>query len=191
MTIFILILLLTCGVPNALAIAAFGGVMDLLPYIGIVLTMLPAVLAALAKGPAIAVTVFVLLFFYEEFEGRILIPFVYGRALRLPSSVVFFSLIAGSALAGVVGALLALPIAAAVLMLVQELRLELPGEAAQPEDINQRRKEDRTEREYERRTSSMPAEAAAAVAVEISREQKKETQRAEKSKSLPEAEEVK
>ena len=47
---FILALLLACRVPNALAIAAFGGVMDLLPYIGIILTMAPAVLAATVKG---------------------------------------------------------------------------------------------------------------------------------------------
>lgn len=169
MTTFILVLLLICRVPNALAIAGFGGLMDLLPYIGIVLTMVPAVLAALAKGPAIAATVFVFLFIYEEFEGRVLIPWVYGKALRLPSSVVFFSLIAGYALAGIIGALLALPIAAAVLMLIDEMRVELPGETVQPEDVAEMRKEDRTEKEYEARAQNLPVEKAAAVAVEIAK----------------------
>lgn len=172
MTAFIFVLLLVCRVPNALAIAGFGGLMDLLPYIGIVLTMVPAVLAAMAKGPAIAATVFVFLFIYEEFEGRILIPWVYGRALRLPSSVVFFSLIAGYALAGIVGALLALPIAAAALMLIDEMRVELPGETVQPEDIAEMRKEDRTEKEYEQRAQNLPIEKAAAVAVQIAKAEK-------------------
>ena len=170
---FILGLLLACGVPNALAIAVFGGVMDLLPYIGIFLTMGPAVLAAWEQGPAVAGLVFVLMLAYEELESRVLVPLVYGRALRLPSSVVFFSLIVGTTLAGLVGALLALPLAAAVLMLVEELRVELPGEAVQPADIAQQRADDRSEQEYERRAESMPADQAAAIAVEITSERKK------------------
>ena len=170
---FILVLLLACGVPNAMAIALFGGVMDLLPYIGIFLTMGPAVLAAYGQGPVIAGTVFVLMLAYEELESRVLVPLVYGRALRLPSSVVFFSLIVGTALAGLVGALLALPLAAAGLMLVEELRVELPGEAVQPEDLAQQRADDRGEMDYERRAEGMPADQAAAIAVEIAGERKK------------------
>ena len=180
---FILVLLLACGVPHALAIAVFGGVMDLLPYIGIFLTMGPAVLAAWMQGPAIGVVVFACLLGYEELENRVLIPLVYGRALRLPSSVVFFSLLVGTTLAGIAGALLALPIAAAVVMLIEELRLELPGERMQPEDIAQRRKDDRTEQEYERRAESLPAEQAAAVAVEISVDRKKSEVAAEKAEA--------
>ncbi len=180
---FIFVLLLACHVPNALAIALFGGVMDLLPYIGIFLTMGPAVIAAALEGPTRAIIVFALMLLYEEFESRVLVPMVYGRALRLPSSVVFFSLIVGTTLAGIVGALLALPIAAAVLMLVEELRVELPGEATQPEDIEQERKDHHTEREYERRAESLPAEEAAAVAVEIAHERKKEEGEAEKEEA--------
>ena len=120
--------------------------------------------------------VFVLLFAYEELESRVLVPIVYGRALRLPSSVVFFALLLGTALAGIVGALLALPLASAVLMLIEELRVELPGETMQAKDLERRkrREDDRTEQEYERRSESMSAEQAAAIAVEISGERKKE-----------------
>ena len=181
---FILVLLLVCRVPNALAIAVFGGVMDLLPYIGIFLTMGPAVLAALVKGPAIAGVVFALMLAYEELESRVLVPLVYGRALRLPSSVVLFSLILGTTLAGIVGALLALPLAAAVLMLVEELRVDLPGETMQPEDHAQLRADDRGEQEYERRAENMPAHQAAAIAVEISGNRKKEEVAADKAQTV-------
>lgn len=181
MAVFIFLLLVVCHVPNPLPIAAFGGIMDLLPYIGIILTMAPAVLAAWAVSPGVAATVFVLLFAYEEFEGRILIPLVYGRALRLPSSVVFFALILGSALGGIIGALLALPAAAAVLMFIEDLHVPLPGEALQTEDILEERKEAETESEYERRARRLSAEKAAAVAVEISEERKEEEREAEKS----------
>ena len=177
---FILVLLLVCRVPNALALAAFGGLMDLLPYLGVFLTMAPAVLAAWMQGPVVAVVVFSFMLAYEELESRVLVPIVYGRALRLPPSVVFFSLIVGVTLAGVAGALLALPIAAAVLMLVEELRVELPGETVQPEDIEQRRKDDHTEREYHLRADSMPAAKAAVVATEISDARKKADVAAEK-----------
>ncbi|MSU71020.1 MAG: AI-2E family transporter [Opitutus sp.] len=87
--VFILVLLLICRVPNALAIAVFGGVMDVLPYVGPLLTVAPSVIAAYAVGPAVTVTVLRLLLLYEEFESRVLVPLVYGRALRLPSSSVF------------------------------------------------------------------------------------------------------
>ncbi len=173
-SVFILGLLLACGVPNALTLAVFGGLMDLLPYIGLFLTMVLIVPAAWMQGPAVAATVLVMMFIYEEFESRVLVPLVYGRALRLPSSVVFFSLIVGTAIGGIVGALLALPLAAAALMLVEELRVELPGEAMRPEDLAQRREDTRTEREYERRAESMPAGEAAAVAVEMVEKQKEE-----------------
>jgi putative heme transporter len=186
MMVFILILLLACGVPNALALAVFGGVMDVLPYIGAFLTTAPVVVAAYTVSPGIALLVFVLMCAYQEFESRILLPVVYGRALRLPSSVVFFSLIVGGTLGGIVGALLALPMAAALLMLIEELRVELPGETVQPEDVAVRRKDEREEREYVRRTEHEPAEAASAIAVEITRDRKDEetAEKAEKKDEL-------
>ena len=174
MTVFTFILLAVCGVPNALAIAVFGGIADVLPYIGIFLTIGPAVVAALGQGPTVTVLVLVLMLAYEEFESRVLVPVVYGRALRLPSSVVLFSLIAGATLLGIMGALLALPVAAAILMLIEELRVELPGETELSEDAELRKRDDRGEQEYERRTEGMPAEQAAAVAVEMSNDRRKE-----------------
>jgi predicted PurR-regulated permease PerM len=174
MAVFTFILLTVCGVPNALAIAVFGGIADVLPYIGIFLTICPAVVAALAQGPTVTVLVLVLMLAYEEFESRVLVPVVYGRSLRLPSSVVLFSLIAGATLLGIVGALLALPVAAAILMLIEELRVELPGETELSEDAELRKRDDRGEQEYERRTEGMPVEQAAAIAVEMSNDRKKE-----------------
>ena len=186
MALFIFGLLVLCHVPNALAIAVFGGVMDVLPYVGIFLTMGPAVLAAYGQGPAIALTVFLLLLAYEEFESRVLVPVVYGRALRLPSSIIFFALLVGAALGGIIGALLALPIAAAIVMLLDELRVELPGETILPEDVEVRRKDAVEELEYEARAESAPTQEAAAIAVEIARERKEEEKAEEKAEEAVE-----
>ncbi|MFZ6658110.1 AI-2E family transporter [Undibacterium sp. TJN19] len=172
MAVFLFILLSACGVPNALAIAAFGGIVDVLPFVGIFLTMVPAVLAALAVGGVAATVVCILLLCYEEFESRILIPIVYGRSLRLPSSIVLFALIAGGTLYGIGGALLALPVAATLLMLVDELKVELPGESAQAKDLAVQMDDIVGEAEYLRRTDGMTAEAAAGIALEISEDRK-------------------
>lgn len=176
MAIFVFILLTACGASNALAIAVFAGVADVLPYIGALLSVGAAVAAALSRGPDIILVVLVLMLCYETFENRVLVPRIYGRALRLPSSVILFSLLAGSVLLGVVGALLALPVAAAVLMLIEELRVELPGQQEQAADVETRERDDRGEEEYERRAEGMPAEQAAAIAVEISSDRHKEEQ---------------
>ena len=173
MAVFMLVLLTACGIPNALVIAVFGGLADVLPYIGIFITMGPAVAAALPFGAVITLVVFLLMLAYEEFESRVLVPIVYGRALRMPSSVVLFSLIAGATLFGIIGALLALPVAATILMLIDKLRVELPGETEQAGDAEIRKKDEHSEREYTRRSEGMPAEEASAIAVEMAGVRKK------------------
>jgi len=105
MALFTFVLLTACGVENALAFAVFAGLADVLPYIGPLLSVAPAFLAALPHGPAVAAVVLVLMVAYEEFESRVVIPRVYGRALRLPSSVVLFAVLAGGTLMGMLGAL--------------------------------------------------------------------------------------
>jgi len=174
MGLFLFILLVACGIPNALALAVFGGIADVLPFVGLFMTMVPVVLVALAEGPVITVIVLVALLCYGQFENRILFPVVYGRALRLPSSVVFFSLLTGGILYGIAGALLALPIAATIFMLIDELRVELPGEQAQAGSVELKERDMYNETEYERRTEGMPAEEASAIALEITDQRKHE-----------------
>jgi putative heme transporter len=75
-------------------------------------------------------------------------------------------------LMGIVGALLALPAAAAVRMLIEELRVDLPGEEVH--DTQLRARDERAEEEYERRAEGVPAVQAAGIAVEISEERREE-----------------
>ncbi len=184
MSVFTFVLLTACGVENALALAVFAGLADVLPYIGALLSVGPAFLAALPRGPFVAAVVLVLMLAYEEFESRVLVPRIYGRALRLPSSIVLFALLAGGTLMGIVGALLALPVAAMVMMLIEELRVELPGEQEQTADTQVREADERGEDEYERRTEGVGAVEAAAIAVEISQDRREDERR------LPETDEA-
>ncbi|MBK6404425.1 MAG: AI-2E family transporter [Holophagales bacterium] len=181
MSVFTFVLLKACGVENALALAVFAGLADVLPYIGPLLSVGPAVLAAFPRGPVIVVVVLVAMSAYEEFESRVLIPRIYGRALRLPSSVVLFALLAGGTLMGILGALLALPVAATVMMLVEELRVDLPGEQERPADTSLREGDERAEEEYERRTHGVGARQAAGIAAEISQDRRNEDRRPEEA----------
>ena len=174
MALFVFVLLKSCGIPNALAIAVFTGLADVLPYIGALLAVGAAAAAALSSGPATTAVVLVLMLIYKQFETAVLVPRIYGRVLRLPSSVILISLLAGGVLLGIVGAFLALPVAAALLMLIEELRVELPGQQEQAGDVEIRERDDRGEAEYERRAEGMPAEQAAAIAIEISSDRHKE-----------------
>jgi len=133
-----------------------------------------AVAAALSRGPVVVIVVLMLMLTYKGIENRLIVPLIYGRSLRLPSSVILFSLLAGTVLFGIPGALLSLPVAAAVLMLIEELRVELPGQQEQTEDVETRVRDARGEEEYERRAEGMPAEQAAAIAVAISSDRQKE-----------------
>ena len=76
---------------------------------------LPALAVSLTAG-AVVVGAMIL---YQQFEDRVLIPRVYGATLRLPTIAVVLAILAGAELLGVVGALLALPVAAAVRLTVE------------------------------------------------------------------------
>ena len=171
---FTFILLVACGVPNALAVAIFAGAADVLPYLGALLTVGAAAAAAYPSGSIVLTIVTVLMLLYEEFESRFIMPKVYGRELRLPSPVILLSLLTGGVLMGVTGAVLALPLAAAGLMLIEELRVELPGQQAQAEDVELMKRDHFNEEEYVRRAEGLSAEMASRIAVEISVDRQKE-----------------
>jgi putative heme transporter len=157
-------------VPSAIAIATFAGIADILPYVGSFLACGPAVLAALSHSATSAIVVLVVLAAYQEFESRVIVPQLYGKVLRLPAAVIMVSLLIGGKLLGIVGALLALPIAAGIRMMVSELRVELPGENG--ERAGERAHDAEAEREFERRSAGVSATRAAAIAMDIAEEQR-------------------
>lgn len=172
MTVFSFILLTVFQVPSALALAVFAGLADVLPYIGPTLSIAPMAGAAVASvGLGSMLVIVAIMVAYEEFESRFLIPRIYGQTLRLPSSMVLLALLVGGTLMGIIGALLALPIAAAISMVVEELRVDLPGDAT--DDSAERAQDAREERVYALTTEGEPPEEAAAVAVEMAEERLK------------------
>jgi predicted PurR-regulated permease PerM len=170
MAVFTFAVLTIAGVHNALALALFAGVADVLPYIGALLACGPAALAALSQGTTVALVVLVVLAVYQEFESRVIVPRVYGKVLRLPPASVMIALLVGGKLLGILGALLALPIAAGIRMVIAELRVELPGEEL--DDPELRARDAQAEAQFAERAAGHPAVAAAPNATEIAEERR-------------------
>ncbi len=166
--LFTFALLESTRVPNALALATFAALTDVIPFVGGLLATTPAVLVALSRGTAVATIVLIAMIGYQELESRVLVPRVYGQALRLSSAVVVIALLVGGKVGGMIGALLALPIAAALRMLAEELRLDLPGDDT--DDPHLRARDARAERAYAREAAGASPAEAAAVATEIAHE---------------------
>lgn len=166
--LFTFALLEIARVPNALALATFAALTDVIPFVGGLLATTPAVLVALSRGTPVATIVLLAMIGYQEFESRVIVPRIYGQALRLSSAVVVIALLVGGKVGGIIGALLALPIAAALRMLVEELRVDLPGDDT--DDPSLRARDARAERAYARETAGASPAEAAAVATEIAHE---------------------
>jgi len=160
--IFTFLLLVICQVPNALSLALFAALADVIPFVGGFLAAAPAILSALPRGLPVASVVLFALFIYMEFESRILVPKVYGHVLRLSPTAVLLALLAGGTLLGVMGALLALPIAAGLQMILEELRVEMPGDDS--DDRSARARNAKTEATYERMSAGSTAPEAGQIA---------------------------
>ncbi|HTL55958.1 MAG TPA: AI-2E family transporter [Candidatus Limnocylindrales bacterium] len=100
-------------VPTALLLAVLAGVFDILPMIGIILAVLPAALMGLTVSPATAGLVLLCYGAYHLLEDYLIIPKVYGKKLKLSNLAVLLAFTVGGVLAGVVGAVAALPLVAA------------------------------------------------------------------------------
>ena len=160
--VFTFLLLVIFKVPNALSLALFAALVDVIPFIGGLLATAPAVLSALSRGLPVGIVVLVVMFVYQEIESRILVPRVYGRVLRLSPTTVVLALLAGGILHGVVGALLAIPIAAGLQMMLQELRVEMPGDDS--DDRLAHARDAKTEATYERMSAGATAPEAGQMA---------------------------
>jgi predicted PurR-regulated permease PerM len=107
----VFLVLTILGLPYAVPLALLVAILDLLPLVGATLGAIVVVLVGVFFSPvkgAIALTYFIV---YQQIENNVLQPLVYGRSVRLHPLVVFLAVLAGSQLLGILGALLAIPVA--------------------------------------------------------------------------------
>ncbi len=113
--------LLVLGVPFALLLAVVAAVGELIPMLGPILAAVPAVIVATFKSPLLGLLTVGLYILIQQLENHIVVPQVMRRAVDLPPVIVIVALLMGSEVLGVVGAILALPVAAALSVFVSEL----------------------------------------------------------------------
>jgi predicted PurR-regulated permease PerM len=111
-TIYVFAVLSLLHVPAALLLSILAGVFDILPILGFVISTLPAFLLALSVSPQTAFIVLGLYVLFHMLEIYLIVPWVYGKSLRLSTLTVLLGLLAGTLLAGIPGALAALPVIA-------------------------------------------------------------------------------
>jgi predicted PurR-regulated permease PerM len=126
------------GVPLALPLGVIVFLGAFVPVVGAVLTGLLAVLVALvANGPFIAIAVLGVVIAVNQLEAHVMQPFLLGRAVSVHPLAVILAIAAGASLAGIVGALFAVPVAAVANTMISSLAGgpdEDPGEAIARED---------------------------------------------------------
>ena len=114
------------GVPSAVLLGLIAGLCEALPIIGPLLGAVPAILVALTVSPQLALLVVGIYVVLQFLEGNVLVPMVMRNTVGLSPFLVLVSLLVGSSIGGPVGALLAVPVAAAV---------EIVLEGAQDRDV--------------------------------------------------------
>jgi predicted PurR-regulated permease PerM len=97
----------------AVLLSIIAGILELLPIIGPIIAAIPAVLLALTGGIDAAIAAVVLYTVIQQLENNLLVPKIQGDAVELHPSAVMLALVIGGAIAGLLGAILALPITAA------------------------------------------------------------------------------
>lgn len=110
------------GVNNALLLSVVAAVAELIPLLGPWIAAIPAVAVAFTQSPLTALLTIIAYIIIQQLESNLLAPRIMGRAVRLHPLAVILALLAGASLFGVIGALIAVPVAAAVSVLLDEAR---------------------------------------------------------------------
>jgi predicted PurR-regulated permease PerM len=116
-----LVLLLILGISYAVLLAVLVALLDLVPVIGSILGGL--VVAAVALGTSVTAGIATVIFFvaYRLVEDYLLLPRIIGRTVNVPALVTLVAVVLGAALLGPVGAIVAIPLAAAALLILREV----------------------------------------------------------------------
>lgn len=132
--VFAFVALVIIGVPFPAAMAMWVAIADLIPTVGATLGAVVAVIVAAFSSWGDAVATLSYFIVYQQVENYVIAPRVMKKAVDLSPAAVIISVLIGASLGGLAGALLALPLAAAIKVIVREIwllgRIEIPGPGA-------------------------------------------------------------
>jgi predicted PurR-regulated permease PerM len=109
------------GVPYAGLIAVFVGFADLIPLVGATLGAIVAAIAGFAHSTTAGIVVIVFFIVYQQVENHLLQPLIFARTVKLNPLTVLIAILLAAELAGILGALLAIPVAGMVQVIVRDV----------------------------------------------------------------------
>ncbi|MCB0026512.1 MAG: AI-2E family transporter [Anaerolineales bacterium] len=112
--ILALVAYLLIGLPNALILAAFAGLMEAIPIVGPFLGAIPAMMIGLSASPTAAIWVLVATGIIQQLENSFLVPHIMKRALGISPLVALLSLLGFGTFFGILGAIISIPMAAVI-----------------------------------------------------------------------------
>ncbi len=118
---FGLVFMSIAGVPYALVLATFGFVLALIPLVGSVSGMILNVLVALTVSPTLAIVTLIYYLIYTQTEAYVITPRIMNKAVAVPGAVVVVAALIGGTLLGILGALVAIPAAASVILIIRQV----------------------------------------------------------------------
>jgi predicted PurR-regulated permease PerM len=116
------VVLLIMGVPYAVALGLIVAILDLIPLAGATIAAILIGLVAFLHSIPAGIVVVIFFVVYQQVENHILQPVIYGRTVQLSPLAVLISILIGAELAGILGALAAIPIAGSIQVLILDWR---------------------------------------------------------------------
>lgn len=111
-------------IPYALPLALIAGIFEIVPIVGPIIAAIPAVLVALTIAPVMALATAALFFIIQQLENNLIVPMIMSKVIGLQPPIVIIALLVGAKLAGIGGALLAIPIIVVAKIVFQEFLQE-------------------------------------------------------------------
>jgi len=115
------IFMLIVGLPYAGVLAAISFLLALIPLVGSLTAATIITLVALGQNPGLALIVAIYYLIYMQIEAYVVSPRVMSKAVSVPGAVVVVAALAGGTLLGVLGALVAIPIAASIILIIRQI----------------------------------------------------------------------
>jgi predicted PurR-regulated permease PerM len=132
---FTTIVLLIVRVPFALALGLLVAILDLIPLAGATLAAIVVTLVALTNSVTSAIVVLIWFVVYQQLENHLLQPIVYGRTVKLSPLAILVAVLVGAEVAGVLGALAAIPVAGTIQIVISDWLQHRRRPAPPPDDI--------------------------------------------------------
>ncbi|WP_382308408.1 AI-2E family transporter [Herbiconiux sp. UC225_62] len=118
---FTFILLSICGVRYAGILAALAFPITLIPLVGSVINLVVVTFVSLFTSPGTALIVGIVMLVYVQVEAYVLTPRIVGKAISIPGSLVLIGAMVGGTLLGLLGALIAAPVTASILLIIKKV----------------------------------------------------------------------